>query len=271
MLPARRAPPPLRIDRWRPVALAGVEVARFTCEGRLFSSVKDRVATVHTTAGHGELWAHGRVWPSGPEAVHVKLPGELHRDLRRVGPARFQVVLFDDALLDEARQALDRDRSPPSRVALDVASPAGAALAVLHQRLDEGAEPLALETALAEGLAALVGFLASPRSPSRLGTAAVRRALALLDERLADPVTLDELAAHARLDKFHLSRAFREHVGLPPYAYLTHRRIARAQALLAAGVAPSDVAVRVGLYDQSQLNRHFKRIVGITPGQYARG
>jgi AraC-like DNA-binding protein len=44
-----------------------------------------------------------------------------------------------------------------------------------------------------------------------------------------------------------------------------------AKQLLAAGVPPSDVAPQVGLYDQSQLNRHFRRIVGTTPGRYARG
>jgi AraC-like DNA-binding protein len=44
----------------------------------------------------------------------------------------------------------------------------------------------------------------------------------------------------------------------------------RAKELLAAGVRPSEIAPRVGFYDQSQLNRHFRRIVGTTPGAYAR-
>jgi AraC-like DNA-binding protein len=72
------------------------------------------------------------------------------------------------------------------------------------------------------------------------------------------------------MDKFHLCRAFRAQVGLPPHAYLTRLRIMRAKELLAAGVRPSEIAPRVGLYDQSQLNRHFRRIVGTTPGAYAR-
>jgi len=44
----------------------------------------------------------------------------------------------------------------------------------------------------------------------------------------------------------------------------------RAKELLATGLRPSEIAPRVGLYDQSQLNRHFRRIVGTTPGAYAR-
>lgn len=92
----------------------------------------------------------------------------------------------------------------------------------------------------------------------------------MLDERLTETVALDELAAHARLDKFHLCRAFRDEVGLPPHAYVTHRRVSRAQDLLARGIPQAEVAASVGLYDQSQLHRHFKRILGMTPGAYAR-
>jgi AraC-like DNA-binding protein len=99
----------------------------------------------------------------------------------------------------------------------------------------------------------------------------VTRARELLDARFTEAIALDELAVHARLDKFHLCRAFRNEVGLPPHAYVTHRRIGLAGALLARGVPQAEVAARVGLYDQSQLHRHFKRIVGVTPGEYARG
>jgi AraC-like DNA-binding protein len=101
-------------------------------------------------------------------------------------------------------------------------------------------------------------------------TRAVRRALELLRGRLDAEVTLDALADHVGIDKFHLCRAFRAQVGLPPHAYLTRLRILRAKQLLASGVKPIEVAPRVGLYDQSQLNRHFRRLVGTTPGAYAR-
>src|SRR5262245_18106746 len=56
---------------------------------------------------------------------------------------------------------------------------------------------------------------------------AVRRARTFLLDGLADKFTLDDLAADAALDKFHLVRAFRAAVGVPPYEYLTHLRIAR--------------------------------------------
>ena len=57
----------------------------------------------------------------------------------------------------------------------------------------------------------------------------------------------------------------------PPYAFLTRARVARACILLRGGVPPSEVAARVGFCDQSQLHRHFVRVVGCTPGAYAGG
>ena len=113
--------------------------------------------------------------------------------------------------------------------------------------------------------------IAPARAERRAGSrVAVTRARALLDARITEHVSLDELAAHALLDKFRLCRAFREQIGLPPHAYVTHRRISLAQELLARGVPQAEVALRVGLYDQSQLHRHFKRISGLTPGTFAR-
>src|SRR5205814_2133345 len=64
---------------------------------------------------------------------------------------------------------------------------------------------------------------------------AVRRARTFLRDALTEKVTLDEVAAHAGLDKFRLVRAFRDEVGLPPYEFLTHARVSKARELLQGG------------------------------------
>jgi len=97
----------------------------------------------------------------------------------------------------------------------------------------------------------------------------VLRARKFLLDHVADKVTLDAVAEFARCDKFHLCREFSRELGLPPYAFLTQARVVRASILLRRGIAPSDVASRVGFCDQSQMHRHFVRIVGCTPGTYA--
>ncbi|HLK38877.1 MAG TPA: helix-turn-helix transcriptional regulator, partial [Polyangiaceae bacterium] len=71
-------------------------------------------------------------------------------------------------------------------------------------------------------------------------------------------------------DKFHLVRTFRTEVGLPPYEYLTYLRVSRARELLRRGVFVAEAAQAVGFCDESQLHRHFRRIVGVPPGVYAR-
>jgi AraC-like DNA-binding protein len=57
---------------------------------------------------------------------------------------------------------------------------------------------------------------------------------------------------------------------LTPHAYLDQLRVRHARELLRNGIAPADVALRTGYADQSHLTRHFRRLVGVTPGQYAR-
>ncbi len=42
----------------------------------------------------------------------------------------------------------------------------------------------------------------------------------------------------------------------------------QARQLLAVGESVTDAAVAVGFFDQSHLTRHFRRIVGVTPGRY---
>jgi len=64
---------------------------------------------------------------------------------------------------------------------------------------------------------------------------------------------------------------FREATGLAPHQYVIRERIRRAQAHLEAGLPIQEAAAALGFSDQSHLHRHFKRIVGVTPREYARG
>jgi AraC-like DNA-binding protein len=106
------------------------------------------------------------------------------------------------------------------------------------------------------------------RAPSGAGGEAARRARDLLADRLAEPPTLDELAAAVGTGPFPLLRAFRQAYGLPPHAWLTQQRVNTARRLLDGGAAPADAAVAVGFVDQAHLGRHFRRIVGVPPGAY---
>ncbi len=73
----------------------------------------------------------------------------------------------------------------------------------------------------------------------------------------------------AELSRFQAHRRFKHRHGLPPHAYRLCVRIARAKQLLRSGNSPSSVAAAQGFVDQSHFARHFKRLVGVTPHEYA--
>ncbi|WP_274918456.1 AraC family transcriptional regulator [Streptomyces sp. WZ-12] len=92
----------------------------------------------------------------------------------------------------------------------------------------------------------------------------------LLDARLCQGVSLDEAAQLLHAHPTHLVRAFSAAFGIAPHQYLMARRVERARRLLLDGRPPTAVAADAGFYDQSHLTRHFKRMVGVPPGRYAR-
>ncbi|QAT83307.1 AraC family transcriptional regulator [Corallococcus coralloides] len=255
--------------------LPGLRLVRYRTDGRLLRSVKERFSVMVTQRGHSEWWGRGKVHSSSPRTVDLKQMGEVHRDLRRDGPARFQVIAFDESLVAGAREALGALASARLRqLQLETSQPAAAAFVRLHAVLDAGLEgrssALALQTSLAEALSSLVGCLEPSGAVERRYRWPIRRVVEALHEAIPEGITLESLAQQVGWNRFHLCRAFREESGMPPHAYLTHLRVSRAQRLLSQGLAPAEVALQVGLCDQSQLNRHFKRIVGLTPGQFAR-
>jgi AraC-like DNA-binding protein len=105
---------------------------------------------------------------------------------------------------------------------------------------------LSLEVALAEVISALAGISRARADQSR----PVRRAMEYIRARLTESITLGELASHAGVDKFHLCRAFRAQIGMPPHTYMTHLRVARAKELLVSGERPPHV-IHSGLQSTS--------------------
>jgi AraC family transcriptional regulator len=55
-----------------------------------------------------------------------------------------------------------------------------------------------------------------------------------------------------------------------PHQYVLARRVERAEQLLQTGgdFSLAEVAAYAGFSDQSQFSHHFKRLVGVTPGQF---
>lgn len=199
-------------------------------------------------------------------------PGQVHCNVRREGPGTFQFLSFDAALVDQARSALDHGlHGRLEGDEINVRDERARPLRRLHDLVLAGTrDRFTMDVAIAEAVTSFTSFLGTTQARCTSFRPSVRRARDFLLDHIADEVTLDALADHARADKFHLCRAFSQDVGFPPYAFLTQARVARARILLRRGVLPSEIAPLVGFCDQSQLHRHFRRIVGCTPGAYAR-
>jgi len=143
----------------------------------------------------------------------------------------------------------------------------------LHKALTQDGNSLESESRFTWTLSQLVKRYADLRfGEQKMGDerTAVQRSRRYIEERFAEGLSLSELAEHVSLSRYHLLRAFRDEVGMPPYAYLESVRIRHAQQLIESGKSLAEVAAEVGFSSQSHMTERFKRILGVTPGQYAR-
>ncbi|WP_327722690.1 helix-turn-helix domain-containing protein [Streptomyces sp. NBC_00490] len=104
--------------------------------------------------------------------------------------------------------------------------------------------------------------------PGATSTAATREwALARLDE----PLTLTDLAAHARMSLRTFARRFHDEVGLSPGRWLIQQRVARARHLLESSDLPVDqIAGHVGFATGASLRQHLHAAIGVSPQAYRR-
>ncbi|MFV2175584.1 helix-turn-helix domain-containing protein [Actinomadura sp. LOL_016] len=87
--------------------------------------------------------------------------------------------------------------------------------------------------------------------------------------RRVRPLTLADLARHARVSTRTLSRRFHAETGLSPLRWLLHRRVDRARELLETTRLPMDQVARLaGLGSADSLRGHLVRRTGVTPSEY---
>ncbi|MEU7970689.1 helix-turn-helix domain-containing protein [Micromonospora sp. NPDC049089] len=90
-------------------------------------------------------------------------------------------------------------------------------------------------------------------------------------ERLQDPLTVNDLAAQARMSPRTFARRFTAQLGVSPGQWLLQQRITAARALLEETDLPVEtIATRVGLSTATNLRRRFRTTVNTTPAAYRR-
>ena len=238
--------------------------------------VHDELVIAVTEAGGSRFRSQGVEDHAEPETLLVFNPDEPHSG--RVGDHacwRYRALYLSLPALSDAAQDLGM-RAPRLPYFRDnkLTDPLLARRFVdLHRAFEEGDSTLAKSSALLEGLADLFARHGTPHyQPPTPGSERqiVARLIDYLAAHYSSDVTLPQLAELVGMTAFHVIRCFNRETGLSPHAYLIQLRLRAARRLLVQGRRPAEVAISVGFYDQSALNRHFRKTFGVTPGQYAR-
>ena len=112
-----------------------------------------------------------------------------------------------------------------------------------------------------------------PLAPAKGGLApwAERRCLEMMQARLSEDISLDELAEAAQLSPFHFARMFKQSLGVPPRVYLTRLRVEKACELLEMTDLPiTEIALEVGYSSNQVLARVFLKHMRVSPSDYRR-
>lgn len=90
-----------------------------------------------------------------------------------------------------------------------------------------------------------------------------------LDEHYTEKIALDALSEQFFINKFYLTRVFKEQYGISINNYLYEKRITQAKQLLRFTDEPIEsLCIRCGIDDANYFTRLFKKVEGVTPGNY---
>ena len=257
---------------WRHSALQGAELFQGTYRNYEFAHHFHAVPAVGVVE-KGSMSCYCRssthVLPFG--TILLLNPGEVHAP----GPAdsggwSFRVFFFED----ETFSARSKDIA---RKVLRFSEPfvedrcLSRQLLRLHRKLETHAGALDLESSILgvfEQLARKCARVSAQNDRSCIEKSKIKAVKDYVHAYYGQDITLEDLAAVAQFSPYHLLRSFRSSIGITPHAYLIQVRVEEGKRLLKAGNSISDVSITVGFTDQSHFTRHFKRIMGVTPGQY---
>ncbi len=120
------------------------------------------------------------------------------------------------------------------------------------------------------GLVTISRDLATP-SDEGITMESLHRVVQLVQDRLAEPLRVADLAAAADCSTASLERRMKKVFGVTATQFVLRTRVDRATQLLTTSDTPlADIAADVGFYDQADFTRRFARLTNETPAQFRR-
>lgn len=261
-------------------------VGTFHCDpGKTYPLQTNRDYDFHfVLSGRGTVNFGGKAYPKRAGDLLLYRPGvSVQETAARDDPQRFIYAHFDACWVP--RLPGDRPtrgpRSPRIGIDVPVRTPGPA-----PRRISECFEGLVTCRQMADGTARILRarslileILAYLHDRARFGHPAgdipardrsrVQRVLNEMEERLAEPLPLDDLAAVVDLSPVYFSGIFRRVVGEPPKAHLLRLRLDAARDLLRQTTLPvKQIAERTGFRGIHYFSRIFRKHVGLPPRQY---
>jgi len=212
--------------------------------------------------------AHGG--PAAPRgAFSLLLPGHP-RSLESAEPAETLAVAFDPPAACQG--APPPEEETPKRVDPGVRALAHEMRRVLLTEGEAARDYLArlADTLIARAMLVKSADRARRRRPD-LAPFNLRRVREHIDSRLAERITVEELASVAGLSRSYFSRAFQAATGESPHQFILTRRLEAARRRLDEGAGDlAQIAVRAGFSSHAHLTTAFGQAFGVTPQAYRR-
>ena len=119
----------------------------------------------------------------------------------------------------------------------------------------------------------IVGYLsrcyAQAKHPDSRALLRIGSAISHLESNYQEPINLDQLATIAHMSKRNFVRSFQSAMGSSPIAHLIQLRANRGASLLRrTELTVTEIAFQVGFSDSNYFTRQFRKLLGVTPGQY---
>ncbi|MDN8588629.1 AraC family transcriptional regulator [Paenibacillus sp. 11B] len=96
----------------------------------------------------------------------------------------------------------------------------------------------------------------------------VRKAKEMMFCSIEDVLKLDDLCAEFNMSKFQFIREFKSHAGISPYQFFLNCKVEHARQSIEKHKDIYSAVAECGFVDLTHLNRHFKRVFGITAYEY---
>ena len=238
----------------------------------------DYYEVLYVVRGTGKYVVEGEEYPLKPQTLLLTRPYEYHCVCPDKGTPyeryvlQFKQELLPDTIATLAMLKVDRDHArgvyfDTNAISQRIRSEfteMDAARTMFEDIPDRSTKE---ETMIALSLmrVLLLLSLATPyKNPTR-EEGLVARVISYLNLHLTKEVSLDKLAQHFFVSKYYLCHAFRKQTGISILTYITAKRIAVAEQLLANGEPATAVSYQVGFSNYSSFYRAFCKQTGVSP------